>query len=302
MERLAVVALVGLVAQLVDGALGMGYGATSATLLLSAGIVPASVASTVLLAQVGTTAASGLAHWRFGNVDWRLVRVIAVPGALGGMVGAVAITRAPVAAATPIVAAVLFALGISVLVRFGFGRVRVRPPHPDRHLRALGAVAGFLNASGGGWGPIATPSLVARGALAPRTAVGSVSASEFVVVLATTLVYLVLVRSQFQLALAGALLIGGVIAAPFAAWLVRFLQPRLLGTLVGVVILVTNTRTLVTVLEPSTTVTRLWWLAVLVASAVAGTAAVAGLRDGTGIRPATASEPDRAPDSTATTR
>jgi uncharacterized protein len=279
-ERLALFALVGLVAQLVDGALGMGYGATSATLLLSTGIAPASVASTVLLAQVGTTAASGLAHWRFGNVDWRLVRVIALPGAVGGVVGAIVLTRAPIDAATPVVAGVLFALGISVLVRFAFGLVRSRAAHSDRHLRSLGAVAGFFNATGGGWGPIATPSLLARGAMAPRLAVGSVSAAEFVVVVATTGAYLVLVRDQYQLALAGALLVGGVVAAPFAAWLVRFLHPRLLGTLVGGVILVTNTRTLLGVLNPSPFVVALWWLGVLAVVATGLVVAGRAVRSG----------------------
>jgi uncharacterized protein len=278
MERLVLFALVGFAAQLVDGALGMGYGATSATLLLSTGIAPASVASTVILAQVGTTAASGLAHWRFGNVDWRLVRVIALPGAVGGVIGAVVLTRAPVDAATPVVAAVLFTLGTSVLVRFAFGLVRVRAAHSDRHLRVLGTVAGFFNATGGGWGPIATPSLLARGAMAPRTAVGSVSAAEFVVVVATTGAYLVLVRDQYQLALAGALLVGGVLAAPFAAWLVRFLHPRLLGTLVGAVILVTNTRTLLKVLEPAPSLVVVWWLVVLAAIAVALVIALRSVR------------------------
>jgi uncharacterized membrane protein YfcA len=115
MGKLLVVALIGLGAQLVDGALGMAYGATSTSLLLSAGIAPAVVSATVHLAEIGTTAASGTAHWRFKNVDWRIVSVLAVPGAIGGFAGAVLLSSLSAESAEPFMAGVLVLLGIYVL-------------------------------------------------------------------------------------------------------------------------------------------------------------------------------------------
>jgi uncharacterized membrane protein YfcA len=120
MERLLVLALIGLVAQLVDGSMGMGYGLTSASLLLAAGFSPAVASATIHVAKIATGLVSGAAHWRFGNVDWGVVRRLALPGAIGAFAGATVLSHIPAEIAKPFVAALLFALGLVVLVRFGF--------------------------------------------------------------------------------------------------------------------------------------------------------------------------------------
>jgi uncharacterized protein len=250
MERLLLFAAVGFVAQLIDGALGMGYGATSSSVLIAAGIAPASAAASVILAQVGTTLVSGFSHWRFGNVEWSIVRTIAIPGGIAGAVGAAVLAQVPADAAKPFVAGFLFLLGLFVLARFALGMTRQGKVHSPLFLRAIGSVAGFFNASGGGWGPIATPALLANGSMEPRKVVGSVCTGEFIVVVATSISYAIFLGGdRYELGLAGALVVGGVIAAPIAAYLVRYMHPRVLGTLVGGIILLTNARTFVSVYE-----------------------------------------------------
>jgi uncharacterized membrane protein YfcA len=241
--------LVGIVAQLVDGSMGMAYGVTSTTILLTAGYAPAVASASVHLSEVGTTLASGLSHWRFGNVDWVIVRRMGVAGALGAFVGAVALSEVSTEFARPWMAGLLMVLGGYILVRFSFARhlptPRGRPYVRPGHLAALGAVAGFVDASGGGgWGPVATPVLMSTGRLRPRRVVGSVDASEFLVSVAASLGFLAgLGSSGVDLRVTAALLVGGIVAAPVAAWLVRRIQPRLLGCGVGGVILATDLRT-----------------------------------------------------------
>jgi uncharacterized membrane protein YfcA len=252
MHTLVVLALIGLLAQLVDGALGMAYGVTSTTLLLTAGIAPAAASASVHLAEVATTFTSGVAHWRFGNVDWRTVRLMALPGAAGAFAGAVALTSLSAEVAKPWMAGFLFALGVLVLVRF-----TLRPPAPAREpregrrlpapfLSPLGLFAGFMDAAGGGgWGPIGTPSLLATGKIEPRKVVGSIDTAEFLVALGASAGFLTsLSLADLNLAWVGALVAGGVVAAPVAAWLVRRLPAPVLGAAVGGLILLTNAKTL----------------------------------------------------------
>ncbi len=249
MRSFLVLAVVGLVAQLVDGSLGMAYGVTSQSLLLAVGISPALASAAVLLAEVGTTAASGVSHWRFGNVDWSKVTWLAIPGAIGAFFGAVVLASVITAeAAEPLVAIFLFGLGVFILARFSFRRhekpVRERPV-PRGLLAPLGLVAGFLDAAGGGgWGPISTPTLLSSGRMQPRKIVGTVDTSEFLVALAASIGFLLTLSfADIPWQVAGALLIGGVIAAPVAAYIVRILPARILGTAVGGIILLTNAKT-----------------------------------------------------------
>jgi uncharacterized membrane protein YfcA len=237
------------VAQLIDGALGMAYGVTSTTLLVTTGIAPAAASASVHLAEVGTTLASGAAHWRFGNVNWRVVGLMTVPGAGGAFLGAVALSSISAEAAVPLISAFLFCLGLYILIRFARGgraRPRVRRPLPWFFLSPLGAFAGFMDAAGGGgWGPIGTPTLLSSGRMEPREVVGSVDAAEFLVAVGASAGFLVaLDSSDLHAGWLAALLAGGVVAAPIAAWLVRRLPARILGTAVGGLILVTNARTL----------------------------------------------------------
>ena len=247
--NLVLLALVGLGAQLVDGALGMAYGVTSTTLLLAIGTNPAAASATVHLAEIGTTLASGASHWRFGNVDWKVVAKIGIPGAVGAFAGATFLSGLSTEVAAPLMSIILLALGIYVFVRFttwGLPRHHLGKPLRKRFLTPLGLVAGFVDATGGGgWGPVGTPAILASGRLEPRKVIGSIDTSEFLVAVAASLGFLIGLRNQgVNASWVVALLIGGLIAAPIAAWLVRHVPPRVLGSLVGGVIILTNTRTL----------------------------------------------------------
>jgi len=249
MRNFVILALLGFCAQLVDGALGMAYGVTSSTLLVGvASLTPAIASTAVHLGEVGTTAASGISHWRFGNVDWGKILWLAVPGGIGAFLGAVALVSISAEAAEPLVAVFLFSLGVYVLARFSFRRnerpVVVRPIG-KRFLSPLGAVAGFLDAAGGGgWGPISTPTLLSSGRMEPRRVIGTVDTSEFIIAVCASIgFFFALSFAEVPWSVVGALLVGGVFAAPIAAYVVRILPTRILGTAVGGLILVTNMRT-----------------------------------------------------------
>ncbi len=250
MRKLVVVALLGSLAQLVDGTLGMAYGVTATTALLVAGITPAVASASVHLSEVGTTLASGISHWRFGNVDWRVVGLIGVPGGVGAFTGATVLSGLSTESASRWVAALLIGLGLYILARFATGRVRTvvtgRPA--GRLLGPLGLVAGFIDATGGGgWGPVATSTLLGSGRLEPRKTVGSVNTAEFIVAVAASAGFLVgLGRQNVPVDLVLALLAGGVLAAPVAAYLVSRVPVRWLGVSVGGLLVLTNARTLLT--------------------------------------------------------
>ncbi|MER6830775.1 sulfite exporter TauE/SafE family protein [Streptosporangium sp. NPDC000563] len=249
MRALILLGLVGFAAQLVDGSLGMAYGVTSTTLLLAIGTNPAAASATVHLAEIGTTLASGISHWRFNNIDWKVVAKIGVPGAIGAFVGATFLSGLSTEVAAPIMSIILLTLGVYVLIRFtafGLPRGNLGKPLRKRFLAPLGLVAGFVDATGGGgWGPVGTPAILASGRLAPRKVIGSIDASEFLVAIAASVGFFVGIGSEnIDFSWVAVLLIGGVIAAPIAAWLVRHIPPRILGSAVGGIIVLTNIRTL----------------------------------------------------------
>src|ERR1044072_3379784 len=158
MRQLVLLALVGLGAQLVDGSLGMAYGVTSTTLLLAIGTNPAAASATVHLAEIGTTLASGFSHWKFGNVDWKVVAKIGIPGAVGAFAGATFLSSLSTETAAPLMSIILLVLGLYVLVRFpikGLPTDRLGMPLRKRFLAPLGIVGGFVDSTGGGgWGPV----------------------------------------------------------------------------------------------------------------------------------------------------
>lgn len=251
MRQLILLALVGLVAQLVDGGLGMAYGVTTTTLLLVLSTNPAAASATVHLAEIGTTLASGLSHWKFGNVDWAVVLKVGLPGAVGAFAGATVLSHLPVEVARPITSSILLLLGLYILARFtavGLRTDRLGRPLRARFLAPLGIFAGFLDATGGGgWGPVGTPALLSSGRMEPRRVVGSINAAEFLVALSASVGFLLALGSQgIHLSWVLALLGGGVVAAPIAAWLVRLVPARILGVAVGGLIILTNARTLMT--------------------------------------------------------
>jgi uncharacterized membrane protein YfcA len=250
-KTLIVLALAGLGAQLVDGSLGMGYGVTSTTLLLALGTNPAAASATVHLAEIGTNLVSGVSHWRFGNVDWKVVARIGVPGAVGAFAGATVLSNISTEVAAPVMQLILLTLGLYLLVRFtlrGIDRRHLGKPMRKRFLVPLGLAAGFVDATGGGgWGPVSTPAILASGRMEPRKTIGSIDTSEFLVSLAASLGFLFALGEQgINLLWVVGLLVGGLVAAPIAAWLVRFVPPRLLGAGVGGMIVLTNAKSLLT--------------------------------------------------------
>ena len=301
MQTLIVFALVGFGAQLVDGALGMAYGVTSTSLLLIAGVNPATASASVHLAEVGTTLAAGASHWRFGNVDGKLVLKLGVPGAIGAFLGATVLSALSTENAAPYMAGVLLALGVYVLLRFSLRPPRVATnrvsPHRSKFLSPLGLVAGFVDASGGGgWGPVATPALLTAGKTAPRTVIGSVDTSEFLVALAASIGFLLgLGSAVLDPWTVGGLLLGGVLAAPLAAWLVTKIPAPVLGTGVGGIIVLTNTRTILRSLDVTGWASTTIYLVVVGVWAAAVAIAFAKLRNGEFDRAAVDEEPPTAP-------
>ncbi len=249
MRKLLVLAAVGLLAQLIDGSLGMAYGVTSSTLLLAAGVAPAAASAAVHFSEIGTSLVSGFSHHRLGNVDWRTVSILAIPGFVGAFAGATFLSSLPGDQAKPWVAGILLALGLYVIWRFlalGGRRPTFKARPSAAFLMPMGVVGGALDAiGGGGWGPVGTTSLLSSGRLEPRKVVGSIDTSEFVVAVGGSLGFIIALGSQgINWGYAGALLVGGVIAAPIAAWLVRHLAARVLGVAAGGLIVLTNSKTI----------------------------------------------------------
>jgi uncharacterized membrane protein YfcA len=248
-RKLLVLGFVGLLAQLIDGSLGMAYGVTSSTLLLAAGVAPAAASAAVHFSEIGTSLVSGLSHHKLGNVDWRTVSILALPGFAGAFAGATFLASLDGDAAKPWVAGLLLALGGYVVYRFlvlGGRRPTFRHRPSARMLAPMGLVGGALDSiGGGGWGPVGTTTLLSSGRLEPRKVVGSIDTSEFVVAVGGSLGFLLALGSQgIEWSYAIALLAGGVVAAPIAAWLVRHLAARVLGVAAGGLIVLTNSKTI----------------------------------------------------------
>lgn len=256
------VLLAGFLAQLVDGSLGMGFGITSATVLTSwAGVSPLMASSAVHLAQLGTTAVSGVAHHRQGNTDAPTLRHITPAGVVGALIGSTLLSTLPTKPSKLLTASTLFAVGAYVLARFS----RAAPTNSEKHappahraafLWLLGALGGTVDAmGGGGWGPVATSGLLAEGKIAPSTVIGTVSLSEFFVTVAAVVGFLCTLgtshaASAMRLDLASTLLAGGLLSAPIAPLLVSRLEPRRLGLLIGAFICFTNGKVLWAALAP----------------------------------------------------
>jgi uncharacterized protein len=228
---------IGFAAQIVDGAIGMAYGLISTTILLSLGIPPATASASVHAAEVFTTGASGLSHWRFGNLDKRLFWKLAPAGMIGGGLGAYVLTAVPGDAIRPIVGIYLGIMGAVVLWK-AFQREERREP---RRVRLIGFVGGFLDTiGGGGWGALVASGLVGQGAQA-RLAIGSTNAAEFLVAVTVSATFVMTIGLELWPIIVG-LIVGGVVAAPFAAYVTRKLPVRVLMVLVGVAIILLSFR------------------------------------------------------------
>jgi uncharacterized membrane protein YfcA len=237
--------LVGFAAQIIDGALGMAYGVSSNTFLLSLGIPPAAASASVHMAEVVTTGISGYSHWRLGNVDWKLVRRLLLPGVLGGVAGAYILTSIDGDVIKPYIAAYLLFMGGLILYKAFTIQPRTKPDeyHGPR-VSLLGAIGGFCDAvGGGGWGPVVTSTLVAGGKYA-RTTIGSVNFSEFFVTFAQSVVFVFTLNLMNYWQIILGLLVGGSIAAPLAARMTHKLPIKSLMIMVGILIIVLSLRTL----------------------------------------------------------
>jgi len=221
--------LIGLCAQLIDGALGMAFGLVSSSILLAMGMPPAAVSASVHTAEVFTTGVSGAAHGMLGNVDRRLLLRLAIPGVAGGVIGATLLSRVDGDAIRPWIQAYLLVLALLILLRAAGRRL---PRGEVKRVGGLGFFSGLLDAiGGGGWGPMATSTLLAGGGEA-RTSIGTVSASEFAVTLAISITFLFSIGLEHWQIILG-LLLGGMIAAPMAALLVRRVRERTVLFAVG---------------------------------------------------------------------
>ena len=226
--------VIGFLAQLVDGALGMAFGLISTTALLSLGISPAQASAAVHTAEVFTTGASGLSHLWHQNINRRLLLTLGVAGVVGGVIGAYVLSNIDGRAIRPFISAYLLIIGLLILLK----AARLSPTNEDAkvgYAAPLGLIGGFLDAiGGGGWGPMVTSTLIGSGH-APRRVVGSVNAAEFFVTIAVaTTFFIELGTAHFQHILA--LVIGGLVAAPFGALLVRRLDQHVLMAIVGVLV------------------------------------------------------------------
>jgi len=229
----AVLALIGFGAQIVDGALGMAFGVVSTTAMLFFGMTPAHASAVVHTAEIFTTGASAASHIYHGNVDKRLVIRLGISGVIGAVLGAWVLSNVDAGVMRPIISIYLALLGIYILLRAWKG-VPGRDA-PPMWTEPVGFVAGFLDASGGGgWGPVATTTLVGTGQ-APRKAVGSVNATEFFVTIAAATTFFIELGSAPWKELV-ALVVGGVLAAPFGGYVVKQISARTLMTLVGILI------------------------------------------------------------------
>lgn len=237
-------ALAGSIAQLVDGSLGMGFGLTSSTLLLSLGASAAVASAAVHAAEIGTTLASGASHWQRDNIDRDILKKIAIPGGIGAILGATFLSNIDLSGGKIFISTLLLLLGFVLLYRNIFvpAAANVTEITNPRYLTFLGATGGFVDAAGGGgWGPIVTPTLLATTQTEPRKVIGTVSAAEFVVAICASVGFLLnITRLDIDWSAVGGLALGGVLMAPIAAKLVSWLPRRQLGIIVAVAIILLN--------------------------------------------------------------
>lgn len=238
---------VGFLAQMIDGALGMAYGVSSNTFLLSVGIPPAVASACVHMAEVFTTGISGITHWKLGNVDKEAFKKLIIPGVLGGIAGAYLLTSIDGNVIKPWISAYLLVMGFVILWRAL--KKNGKEGRVISWITPLGLVGGFMDAiGGGGWGPVVTTTMMARGNN-PRFSIGSVNSSEFFVTFAESVTFLLTLGGLFQnWPIIVGLLIGGGLAAPLAAFATKRLPTKILMGLVGILIIALSLRTLIGVL------------------------------------------------------
>ena len=241
------ISVIGFLAQIIDGSLGMAFGVSATSFLILLSYSPAAASAVVHIAEMVTTAVSGLSHAKFGNVDWPVLFKIAAPGSIGALIGALLLSSIDLSAARNWTSVVLLCLGVLIVLKFArnSSRNRLRKGR-KRWLIPLGLFGGVVDATGGGgWGPIVSSSMTLSGVLGPRKAIGTSNAAEFAVAVSASTGFLIgLGLAGIDWTAAVALMIGGVLAAPVAAYIVKIVNPRFLGIAVGVVVIILNLRQL----------------------------------------------------------
>jgi len=237
--------IAGSIAQLIDGALGMGFGLTSSTILLTLGASAAVASAAVHAAEIGTTLVSGASHWRAENIDKDVLVRLAIPGGIGALLGATFLSSIDLSSSKIFISTLLLFLGFLLLYRNLF-----QTPNPQttetnnnpRFLTFLGFSGGFIDAAGGGgWGPVVTPTLMTTTNMAPRKIIGTVSAAEFIVAVSASVGFLLNINKlNMNWSIVGGLALGGMLMAPIAARIVAKLPRRKLAILVGVAVIVIN--------------------------------------------------------------
>lgn len=238
-------ALAGSIAQLIDGSLGMGFGLTSSTLLLTLGASAAVASAAVHAAEIGTTLASGAAHWHRDNIDRTILRQLAIPGGIGALLGATFLSNIDLSSGKIFISTILLLLGFLLLYRNLFvaqSQVSVADISNPRYLTFLGFSGGFVDASGGGgWGPVVTPTLLATTKTEPRKVIGTVSAAEFIVAVCASVGFLLNINKlDIDWAAVGGLALGGILMAPIAAKFVSWVPRKQLGIIVAIAIILIN--------------------------------------------------------------
>jgi hypothetical protein len=250
--------IAGLACGFVDSSLGMGFGVTSASVLVSFGIAPAVASASVHTAEAFVDSISAGSHLKLGNVNKRLLAPLLICGIIGAVLGAAGLSFLTLKAAKPVVATVLLCMGLVILIKFLFRWKKSGESLPSSSeeksysrmkIAVLGFVAGFIDASGGGgWGPILTPAFIATGST-PRKAVGTVEFTEPIISVATFVTFgLIIGFESFLWNIVLPIVIGGIILTPIAAYITSKTPRRLLGILVGLWVAALNIRTLITVL------------------------------------------------------
>ena len=233
--------LVGFFAQLVDGALGMGYGVISTTLLLSGGLNPAVISGSIHTAEMFSSGASGFSHYRFGNVNKKLFKTLLIPGVLGAIAGALLLGYAGEEFSKwirPVISFYTLLLGIRIL-----SNAFKKQQKPQKVKRAgwLAGAGGFLDSfGGGGWGPLVTSTLISKGRT-PKYVIGSVSLTEFFVTMASAVTFFFILGVSHWQSILG-LIIGGVVAAPIAAKLVGKLPIKKMFIGVATIVIISSIR------------------------------------------------------------
>jgi uncharacterized membrane protein YfcA len=238
-------ALVGFFAQIVDGSMGMAYGVTTNSLLMSVGIPPVTASASVHISKIFTTFISGVSHFKFKNSHGKIIKNLIIPGILGGVAGALLLSKIPGSIVKPVVAGYLLIMGIRILVK-AFNHVP-GVKFKTFHYVLLGIVGGFFDAiGGGGWGPIVTSSLLSQDH-EPRKIIGSVNITEFFVTFAESLVFIFTIGLA-PLSIVTGLILGGMIAAPIAAFLTARIPAKAMYIILGIIIILLQVRIFVTML------------------------------------------------------